>query len=336
MRPNLSQSPLLGIGKKGLDVSKLFKTSLWTGNGTTQTITGVGFQPDFLWVKCRNSASYIHSMVDSLRGGRYQLNSSGENAENVWDDPLHTFGADGFTLGSNGAVNADADNFVGWSFKRAERFFDIVTWTGNGVDGRDIAHALGVRPALVIVKCRSNAQRWKVGTLVGGYSLILNTEAGIGDGSPPPYENGYVDMAASNAATFRLKLYGTIDDLNKTGYTYVAYLFAEDTAADACVKVGTYTGNGSDPGPTVNLGWQPQFVMLKRVNSPGPWAIVDAARGMPSGYGDPTLRANLTNSESLQNLIDVTPTGFTIGWANSWSNMSGEPFLYLAIRAPGA
>lgn len=326
--------PKMMAGKAGLDVSKLFKPVLWTGTGSGRSVTGVGFQPDFVWAKSR-TATQGHILSDSARGPNYLLQS--QSAEQEYYNPaaLASFDADGFTTGGEGNISTSGTDYVGWCFKRAARFFDVVTWTGNDVDGRDIAHALGVRPALVIVKCRSNAQRWKVHSLVGGYSLILNDEGGISGGTPPPYENGYVDMAASNAATFRLGAYGSSDDLNKTGYTYVAYLFAEDTASDACVKVGTYTGTGSDPGPSVTLGWQPQFVMLKRVNGAAPWAIVDAARGMPPGYGDPTLRPNLANGDSTQNLVDPTSTGFTIGWANSWSNVAGEPFLYLAIRAPG-
>jgi hypothetical protein len=119
-------------------------------------------------------------------------------------------------------------------------------------------------------------------------------------------------------------------DGNTSGGTYVAYLFAHDTAADGMVQCGSYTGNGSASGPTITLGWEPQFVIIKRVAGTSDWFMMDSQRSGMDAY----FRANTADAESSNTFVNTSSTGFSLTTANATLNASGESFIYLAIRAP--
>lgn len=317
--------PKMMAGANALDVSKLFKPVLWTGSA--QTVSGVGFQPDLVWLKNR-SASGDHYLTDSVRGVSRTFRTNSTDAEYTAAEILTAFNADGFTVGNNGD-----GSWVGWSFKRAARFFDIVTWTGNGVDNRDIAHALGVTPALAIVKCRSSARRWVVRT--ANWRLVLNVIEGAYDLSPPGNEDGYAEITASTPSTLRLKQGSTLADVNASGETYEALLFADDTASDGCVRVVEYSGNGSADGPVITLGFSPQFLLIKRIDGGGNWWLLDSARGMDTTT-DPMLRANAIAGDftAYGDVVERSPTGFKLKTADNNINGFGSSYLVLAIREP--
>ena len=143
--------------KKGTDY---FNSVLYTGNGSTQSITGVGFQPNFTWVKKRNSTS--NNLTDSVSGTGKELNSNNTNAQGTNANGITAFGADGFSVGTDGGVNGNTDTFVGWNWQEsASAGFDILSWTGNGAN-RTIAHNLGVAPEMVIVKRTDDSAHWAV------------------------------------------------------------------------------------------------------------------------------------------------------------------------------
>lgn len=326
--------PKMMAGAAGPDVSKLFKTRLYTGNGSAQDVTSVGFQPDLVWVKARDAAQG-HILVDSVRGAGKLLQSQVSDGEYNNPASVSAFLADGFSVGGEGNLNSNGTSYGSWCFKRAARFFDIVTWTGDGVDNRDIPHALGVTPALAIIKCRSSARRWVVRT--SSWRLVLNDITGAYDLSPPGTQDGYAEISASSPTMLRLKQGSTMADVNASGSTYLGLLFADDSSPDGCVRVVEYTGNGSSDGPVINLGFTPQFLVIRRITGTGNWWMLDTARGMDTTT-DPMQRANTASADftGYGDVVERTSTGFKLKTSDTNLNASGEPYLVLAIRAPAA
>lgn len=232
--------------------------------------------------------------------------------------------------------NNNAENYVSWTFRKQAKFFDIVTYTGNGASQRSISHSLGAAPGMVIVKSLSNAQNWYVTHRRGGSDpsmgcgMYLNTTdsrqitfVGTDIGSSSTFEVGNQSGWASNSL----------------GYTYVAYLFAHDaggfgpTGNDNAISCGSYTGNGLADGPTITLGYEPQWVLIKAASTSGNWHLYDNMRGWTNASIDAILYANLSNAEDAtnSNLIAPTATGFKLT-ANYVANQSGIDYIYMAIR----
>jgi hypothetical protein len=315
-------------------VSQVFATTLYTGNGSTNTVTSginVLTPGGLVWGKTRNTVGGgAHNLHDTLRGATNSLATNSTGPESTIVNGLTAFGTTGFTLGSGGNLNSSGDSYVAWSFARAARFFDVVTYTGNG-STLTVNHSLGTTPGMIIVKCRSTFAAWIVyhrsqesnfGTLNATDALNL------------PFSR-YFD-AAPTAASFSVANTDGDGDTNGNGRTYVAYLFAHDTASDGIVQCGSYTGNGSATGPTVTLGWNPQFVMIKRSDSTGEWVMFDTARGIVAG-NDPTLCANSNAAEdgvlSAGDYLDLTGTGFQLASTSSAVNANTGTYAYLAIRS---
>lgn len=327
--------PKMMAGAEALDPSKLFKTVLYTGTGATQSIAGVGFSPDLVWMKARN-VGYDNVLLDKVRGPRRTTSVSYLTSDSLYGSDVISFDSAGFTLfGNPENNNSSSVNYVSWCLKRAARFLDIITWAGNGVDNRDIPHALGVTPALAIIKSRSGGRRWVVRT--SSWRLVLNDTLGAYDLSPPGTQDGYAEISASSPTTLRLKQGSTLADVNAAGETYLGLVFADDPSPDGCVRVLEYTGNGSADGPVVSLGFMPQFLMIKRITGTGNWWMLDDARGMDTTT-DPMLRANSSASDftGYGDVVERTPTGFRLKTSDTNLNASGEPYLVLAIRAPAA
>jgi len=328
-RFNTRRSLGLPVGGGGaiLKPQDVFATSLYTGNGGTQTITnGVDLagKGGLVWAKRRDSAgnNFLH---DTARGvGKYLLsNDTGAEASASF---LTAFNVDGFTVGSS--LTSTGASFASWSFARAAKFFDIVTWTGDGTSNRLIPHGLGIPPGMVVVKRLDTALDWPVShrSLTAQQFLFLNSTASVNDGGGE-YFNG------SSAATITV---GSTSRTNASGGRYVAYLFAHDPSADGIVQCGSYVGNADGTQPFVNLGWRPQFVILKRSSGAANWLILDAQRGWNSSAAN-FLQANTSGAETSLSgdYGGFASSGFQDGGAaGGLYGSNNTTTIYLAIRAP--
>ena len=324
-------------------IEEVFQTWLYNGTGSAQTITnGINLSGSggLVWQKDRSQGTgYHHILQDTARGATNCLFSNLANAQS--QDGAGTgfvFNNNGFTIGtSNVKVNASGDNYVSWTFRKQPKFFDIVTYTGNG-SSQTIAHSLGSTPGSIFVKRTDASANWIVYhrglSSPNSIHLKLNSNAGQ-DGN-----NGMVNGTSST--TFSV---GGDPPVNASGGTYVAYLFAHNaggfgaTGSDNVISCGSYTGNGSATGPEVTLGYEPQWVMIKNaINTSGSsnWVMYDNMRGLnvtPSGGGaDRELYANGDFQEFSASTIKPLSTGFQLTNAGGSTNYSGDTYIYIAIR----
>lgn len=318
-------------GAAPLNVADLFSTDLYTGNGSTQTITNgidLAGEGGLVWIKSR-SAQVSHGLIDTERGVTKTLFSDFTFGDDTGSNGMQSFNSNGFTYGSSNLGNQSSATYVAWTFRQAPRFFDVVTYTGNGVAGRQIAHNLGVEPGMVVVKKTNATDIWAIyhRTLGAGQYLSFSTD--------PAYPN--TQLFNNTAPTSDVFTLGANDATNGSGKTYVAYLWAHDTAPDGVIQCGSYTGNGSSTGPVINLGWEPQWVMIKPSTLSDQWLIKDSARS--GSLMDDNLFANLAQSESTNSpatSITTNSTGFQVTGSNGNVNNSGDTYIYMAIRAEGA
>ena len=311
-------------------VDDVFSAYTYTGNGSTQTITNgidLASKGGLVWVKNRGSTS-SHQIWDSVRGGANFLHSELINAQNNVGGTPYTLNSNGYTLNSEITINQSSQNFVSWTFRKAPKFFDVVTWTGNSVSGRAIPHSLGVAPGFIMVKCTSNTYGWicmhRSLNTAGNEYLVLNTTA-----AKTSFASAW-GSAAPTATEFYVSSFG---ENNTTGATYVAYLFAHDTGTDGIVQCGSFTTDGSG-NATVNLGWEPQYVMIKQTNAANNWQIFDTSRAFTATDGTAKeLDANLNSTEYTYptGTFKPTATGFQapVGFLSATAT-----YIYLAIRRP--
>jgi hypothetical protein len=321
-----------------------FNTKLYTGNNNvTQTITGVGFQPDLVWIKNRDNVEN-HYLFDAVRGSGAILNSSSTNAEA--DLPVNTkptIASDGFTLTSNGTndeLNFGTRTYVSWNWKangagvsntagsitstvsaNTTSGFSIVSYTGNGTGGATIGHGLGVTPKMIIIKGTGTTYNWVVGhnslsTNWGKYLTLSTTDA----------VETATNVFNDTAPTSSLFSIGTALGVNTSSSNYIAYCFAEKKGFS---KFGSYTGNGSADGPFVYTGFSPAFVMVKRTNTTSDWAIWDTARSTYNVVGD-YLLPNTSGAEGNASYIDVLSNGFKIR-SSSVFNTTSDSIIYMAF-----
>ena len=329
-------------GGSAVDVSSVFSTYLYTGNGSTQTINNgidLAGEGGMVWVKGRSSLS-SHYLFDTNRGsGKYlETNSTGTGGD---IGTIQTFTSSGFTIGGTGELNANLSKLSSWTFRKAPRFFDIVTYTGNGVSGRTIAHSLGIKPGFIIIKRTDTAANWVTRHVAGGNVLYLNTTGAEGSLG---YAGGFPDMG--NETTFGVRDTVNPNDLslvNASGGTYVAYIYAHDPlgasgdGSDGMIACGSYTGTGV-AGVNVDLGWEPQYVLVKQAAGTGTndWCIYDSMRGTVVGatLDDNRLSPNNSNTETGYPEIAFTSTGFVLESAGSRLNTNAATYIYMAIRRP--
>jgi len=317
-------------------IENLFSTYLYTGNGSTQTITNgidLSGKGGLVWMKGRSGAT-SHFLFDTARGALNEINTNNTDAQDSLANSLTAFNTSGFALGGAAGVNTNATTYVAWTFREQAKFFDVVTYTGNGVaGGRAIAHNLGSTPGCVIVKRTDSTGSWWVWHRSAGDNndLRLNaTDAAL---------SGNVDyVRTATSTTFTV---GNDPDVNASGGTYVAYLFAHDaggfglTGSDNVISCGSYTGNGSTTGPTVTLGWEPQWLLVRAATTIQDWYIIDTMRGMTNGTSATALlQPNTSNAENVAAgaLMQPTATGFNPISGSGRVNASGETYIYIAIR----
>jgi hypothetical protein len=306
--------------------SQVFATTLYTGDNTASRAITSGINTStpggLVWIKERG-AGRNHYLHDTFRGEAYLI-SNATSAEATDVSSWVSFGTTGFSIGNGGNLNLNLSTYVAWSFARAARFFDVVTYTGNGNATQTVSHSLGTAPGVVICKARSTTSNWIVyhrslgfGANVG---LLLNTT-----------DAATADSALSAATSTTFTTFSSA--VNQNGATYVAYLFAHDTAGDGIVQCGSYTGTGA-ANLAVVLPWKPQWLLIKRTDSTGNWYIWDAARSGSDAWDD-TIRADLPDTENTNNsffLINVSASGLDIDGTSSDINASGGAYIYCAIR----
>lgn len=327
-----------------LYVEDFFSTYLYTGNGSsagvTQTITnGINLSANggMVWVKGRTN-SVGHSIYDTNRGvgtsGSTNANQLFLNSVNAVSpggngtqqlDYLTAFTTSGFTVAysggtsGNSVLNANNEKYASWSFRKAAKFFDIVTYTGNGAN-RTISHNLGVAPGMIWVKrLDSSGGAWTV------YHRSLTATDFLGiDTAAASTGSTIWNSTAPTATAFSVSNGTTV---NASGGSYVAYLFAHDSTSDGIIQNGGFTTNASGVA-TVTLGWEPQFLLIKATGSTGSWLIYDTMRGIVTGGNDYTLNAQGTATEvSSANNVDLNPTGFTTAGLTA-----SVTYAYMAIR----
>ena len=312
------------VSEDRLYVEDVFSTYLYTGNGSTQTITNgidLAGKGGLVWMKDRVASSYgNHILVDTVQtpAGSYLKTNSTDAAAS---SGFITFNSNGFYLPGNSAVNISGNATASWTFRKAPKFFDVVTYTGNGTFVRQINHSLGVTPGFIVVKRTDSTGNWMCvhrNNPMG--ELVLNSSNA---------NTGNTDNIEVWTSTY----IGVSNAANTNGATYVAYLFAHDTTSDGIIQCGSYTGNGSSTGPTVTLGWEPQWLLVKSATSGAPWRLMDVMRGLSetsSFFLDPSLSDAETPNQGAQ-LIPAA-TGFRIASTSSALNSNGQTYIYIAIR----
>jgi hypothetical protein len=315
--------------------NQYFNAVLWTGDNTnSRTITGVGFQPDLVWAKSRSNAQ-DNLLLDSVRGGTFNLisNSTAQEfaASAFSGGAIDSTASDGFTVvrgSTNGNnVNQSAFTYVAWNWKEgATQGFDIVTYTGDGVSSRTVAHSLGVTPAMIITKARSATSEWMVAhKSLGNGNLILNQT--LQSYNPATQFSGGGLAAPNSSTTFGFVAgSGGVGNSNANGVTYVAYLFAAVAGYSA---FGSYTGNGSADGPFLNLGFRPALIIVKSATEVDSWRMYDKSR---IGYNSSNyvLYPNLSNAEGAStDHFDLLSNGAKIRSNNN--NTNGQTYIYAAF-----
>jgi hypothetical protein len=313
-----------------------FSTYLYTGNSSTQTITnGINLSANggLVWIKNRTGA-ISHALIDTARGGSQVLSSNADSAQADYSPQgISAFNSSGFTVnGAATTINSSSYTYASWTFAERQKFFDIVTYTGNGSAPRNIAHNLGSVPGCIMIKRTDTTSTWTV-----YHSGIGNTKAlFLNADSAADTNSAYWNNTTPTSTVFTLG--GTFSDINASGGTYVAYLFAHDaggfgaSGSDNVISCGSYTGNGSATGPVVTLGYEPQWVMVKRATvSTGTWEMYDSMRGFTMG-ADAVLRANTSGAEFSLQRINPTSTGFQLADSDGDVNANGSTYIYIAIR----
>ena len=339
-KKKLLQAAAGNAGGAGLDVDEVFSNYLYTGTGANpQTITNnIDLsEGGLVWVKSR--VLRTHALYDTERGTNSVLSSNSTGAAGTAGQYI-TYNNNGFALTSQNNDQYSGEDYASWTFLKSKRFFDIQTWTGDGTSGRAIAHDLNSSVGSVIIKRIDTTESWYVWHK--GYpsgSLKLNeTSAGLSFGL-----NQYFGGTQPTTSNFYVS---SDSGVNNNGSAYVAYLFAHndgdgefgpDADADA-IKCGSYTGNGSTDGPEINLGFEPQWVMIKRTDSTADWVMQDVMRGMIMDSGGAYIKANDSAAEfSTTGYIQPEPSGFKVrGTGSSQANASGGTYIYIAIRRPTA
>jgi hypothetical protein len=311
----VSAATLLLNAEDAAGVTGIFDTTTWSGNGSTQTITNnVDLATDggMVWIKQRNT-NQDNVITDTERGAGYRLNSNSTSAQDYDLARLSSFNSDGFSIGDNTTVNNSSGTYVGWTFKKAAKFFDIVTYTGNGAT-QDVSHSLGSDVGMLIIRSTS-AGNWFVWhrSLGDNAYLFLN---GTNTQQLPGFD--WIDVTSTTISLQN-------NSSNTNGETFVAYLFAHDTASDGLIQCGSFVNDSSSVNVEVNLGWEPQWLLIKGASSGsglGHWYIYDNSR---TGQ---VLSPNQSAAEVADTSFTLTSNGFT-----PTTNFGGT-LVYTAIRNP--
>jgi hypothetical protein len=309
-------------------IEDVFSTYLYTGTSATITITNnidLAGKGGLVWCKDRSNAR-DNVLMDTAQGIEKAMSSNNTQANGYYGtENINSFNSTGFTLNANFSQGNNAsETYVSWTFREQPKFFDIVTWTGNATN-RTIAHALGAIPGCIIVKRTDTSQAWAVyhRSLANTQYLVLNTTAAAATGAT------WWNSTTPTSAVFSV---GTDASVNASGGTYVAYIYAHDaggfglTGTDNVISCGTYTIPGAPLD--VNLGYEPQWVLIKQTNTTGNWYIMDTMRGFTVSDNPVTLKPNSSDAEGGLAKYRITNTGF----GGAFDGGDSGTFIYIAIR----
>jgi hypothetical protein len=315
---------------------------LYTGTGASNSITGVGFQPDWTWIKGRSNTDYNY-LVDSVRGYTERLFSNLTDGASVEANTVASSDSDGFTLGTDAGVNRSSSTYVAWNWKAGgtavsntdgditssvsaapDAGFSIVSWSATNTDNQTIGHGLSATPELIISKSRNTAGTdWWVwaASESGEYGRLNSTGAWVSDTS-------IWYTAGMSSTTFGVRSLGN----NYLSRTYIAYCFHSVPGYQKC---GSYVGNGSSDGTFVYTGFRPAWVMTKMSTNGSQWTIIDNTRNtynaVDKGLVANTSATEVTGSSSATPFVDFTSNGFKIRSSQAQMNQSGDTFIYLAF-----
>ena len=322
-----------------------FNTKLYSGNSSTQSITGVGFQPDFTWIKDRNDTGH-HQLLDAVRGVTKYLSSNDTDAEATSSNGLTAFNSDGFSLGDNTNYNNSSRIYASWNWKangsgsanttgtinstvsaNTTAGFSISKFTGTG-SAATVGHGLGAVPKMYIVKNLSTGStQWRVyhASLGATKHMALDATQAVGTAS------GVFNNTEPTSSVFSV---GTDDAANKSGDNLIAYAFAEKTGYS---KFGSYTGTSSEV--FIYTGFKPRFILIKKTSEAASWHLFDTSRTVSNGGNqlNKILFPNLSNAESddAYNYVDAVSNGFRCfsgpSGQGTETNKNGQTFIYMAF-----
>jgi hypothetical protein len=334
-------------------IEDVFSTYLYDPTGDPLTITNgidLSGKGGLVWLKNR-TVSANHYLYDTARGAtsgnaKYIVSNSSAAQSSGWPNSLAVTNS-GFTLGGQAATPGEINNFgypvVSWTFRKQPKFFDVVTWTGNGVDERVIPHSLGSDVGAIIIKRTDTTSNWHfaINDAVNTKVLRLNTTEAAYPTTANMLDNGYASINGfyTPSSTGFALINGSTNftQVNASGGTYVAYVFAHDaggfglTGTDNVISCGSYTSAGAST--EITLGYEPQWVLVKKYNASGDnWKLLDNMRGMyVAGSDKPSLSPNLTAIDDyFSNYATAIATGFVVDGGGL--NDNGDSYIYIAIR----
>jgi len=315
-------------------------TKIFTGTGSSNALTGVGFQPDWVWIKDRQD-THNHNLFDAVRGVTKRIHSDTSDAETTNAESLKSFDSDGFTLGTQTNVNQSGHTNVAWNWKangagsantdgtinstvsvNTTAGFSIVKFTGSGANAT-VGHGLGVAPKMYMLKSLGDTSAWLVyhnsldASSPEDYRLVLNQTTARQD-------NTTWNDTAPTSSVFSV---GSASEVNGSGIDRIVYCFAEKTGYS---KFGSYVGNGNADGTFVYTGFKPAMIIIKRTDVAKNWYINDNLR---LGYNNnnPYLSPNLTAAETGGTEIDILSNGFKLRASGTGHNESGGNYIYMTF-----
>ena len=317
--------------------SDYFNTVLYTGTGAEHSVSGVGFQPDWTWIKERSSAT-SHRVFDIIRGATVEMFTDLTDAESTDAQSLKSFDSDGFTLGTDGATNGSSDTYAAWNWLASNTTasntdgsitstvsanttsgFSIVSYTGTGANAT-VGHGLGVAPNVIITKKRNGTVQWNFQNSMRGYNeyMALNS-------TEPSQATGGAIISSVSSTTYSCD--GN-DVVNANSGTYVSYCFAEKQGFS---KFGSYVGNGNADGTFVYTGFKPAFVIVKRSDVANNWLLCDNKRNSFNVVSNAVF-PDVSDAEATStDRFDFLSNGFKIRTTSGLSNTSGGTYIYMAF-----
>jgi hypothetical protein len=321
---------------------KYFNTVLYTGNGSTQSITGAGFQPDWVWIKERDDTSN-HNLYDSVRGVQKYIYSNENTAEQTGSNSLTAFDSDGFSVGNGSFINQSSQGYASWNWLAGgsgsantdgginstvsvnnTAGFSIVKYgTGTG-SATTVGHGMNTAPNFIIIKPLGTIQtgNWMVGgdNIDNTWNNLIELNTNLAKANDTAFND-----TAPTSSVFSVGNNNT----NRSGENYIAYCFAEKKGYS---KFGSYTGNGNADGTFVYTGFKPAWVVIKESSGTSDWSMYDNKRE-PFNVADSTLEANTSDAEAVVSgrPIDILSNGFKLRGDSSYTNESGATYIYLAF-----
>ena len=315
-----------------------FGIALYDGNSSTNNITGLGFAPDWVWIKERGPSSEQSNLYDTSRGVQKFIVSNSTAAEVTGSsNRLNAFGSDGFTVGSDNEINDSGSTYVAWCWKanggtkttnnngsiqssvqaNDAAGFSIIEYTGANSSGTGtFGHGLSTAPSLFILRDLENNSNWIVWASAFGdvtKNLQLQSTSSL-------FSSNIANSTAPSSTVISIS---ADNDVNNNGQRFICYAFADVSGYS---KFGTYSGTGSS-NPITGLGFQPQYVMIKSTTSSEDWAIFDASRG-----ANLFLTANTTSADQSFSGFSFDTDGFTVPGTSGMTNGSGQTYFYMAFK----